>query len=329
VDIIGLNACDIHAFTQSPQEKMMQSSMKPSRLSLARRESLWAYAFIAPWTIGFIIFTFGPMLASLYFSFTEYDIVSPPKWIGLTNYINLFHDPLFWHSMSITFKYAVIALPLGLIISYLIAVLLNQKIRGINIWRTLYFLPSVIAGVAVALLWGRIFDPKYGILNPFLAHIGIKGPGWLSDPQWAIPALVIMSLWGVGGNVIIYLAGLQGVPTDLYDAAKVDGATAWQRFRHVTLPMTTPVIFYNLILGLIGTFQYFTEVYVLTNGTGNPARSTLFYNLYLYQNAFKYFHMGYASTMAWVLFVIVLVLTLLIFRSSDTWVFYEGQLRGR
>ena len=307
----------------------MQSSLKPPRLSLARRDSLWAYAFITPWILGFIIFTVGPMLASLYFSFTEYDIVSAPRWIGLRNYINLTNDPLFWHSLGITIKYAVIALPLGLAVSYMIAVLLNQKIRGINVWRTIYFIPSVIAGVAVALLWSRIFDPQFGILNPFLERFGINGPGWLSDPQWAVPALVIMSLWSVGGNVIIYLAGLQGVPTDLYDAAKVDGASTWQRFRYVTLPMTTPVIFYNLILGLIGTFQYFTEVYVLTNGTGAPARSTLFYNLYLYQNAFRYFHMGYASTMAWVLFIIVLAITLLIFRSSEAWVYYEGQLRGR
>ena len=307
----------------------MQSSLKPPRLSLARRDSLWAYAFITPWILGFIIFTVGPMLASLYFSFTEYDIVSAPRWIGLRNYINLTNDPLFWHSLGITIKYAVIALPLGLAVSYMIAVLLNQKIRGINVWRTIYFIPSVIAGVAVALLWSRIFDPQFGILNPFLERLGINGPGWLSDPQWAVPALVIMSLWSVGGNVIIYLAGLQGVPTDLYDAAKVDGASTWQRFRYVTLPMTTPVIFYNLILGLIGTFQYFTEVYVLTNGTGAPARATLFYNLYLYQNAFRYFHMGYASTMAWVLFIIVLAITLLIFRSSEAWVYYEGQLRGR
>jgi len=308
---------------------MMQSSFKPPRLSLARRDSLWAYAFITPWILGFIIFTVGPMLASLFFSFTEYDIVSAPRWIGLRNYINLINDPLFWHSLGITIKYAVIALPLGLVVSYIIAVLLNQKIRGINVWRTIYFIPSVIAGVAVALLWSRIFDPKFGILNPFLERFGINGPGWLSDPQWAVSALVIMSLWSVGGNVIIYLAGLQGVPTDLYDAAKVDGASTWQRFRYVTLPMTTPVIFYNLILGLIGTFQYFTEVYVLTNGTGAPARATLFYNLYLYQNAFRYFHMGYASTLAWVLFIIVLGITLLIFRSSDAWVYYEGQLRGR
>src|SRR5215212_2513819 len=322
VDSISRTTYAVYLFIRSSKETIMQSTLKPPRLSLARRESLWAYAFVTPWIIGFLIFTVGPMLVSLFFSFTSYDIVSAPKWTGLTNYINLFHDDLFWHSLGVTFKYAVIALPLGLTISYLIAVLLNQKISGINIWRTVYFLPSVIAGVAVALLWARIFDPKFGILNPFLAQFGIKGPGWLSYPQWAIPALVIMSLWSVGGNVIIYLAGLQGVPTDLYDAAKVDGATAWQRFRHVTLPMTTPVIFYNLILGLIGTFQYFTEVYVLTNGSsggglGGPARSTLFYNINLYQNAFKYFHMGYASTMAWVLFIIVLGLTLLIFRSSD------------
>lgn len=310
----------------------MQTTRTHPRLSLSQREAIWAYIFISPWLIGFIIFTVGPMLASLYFSFTDYDIVSSPKWVGISNYINLVHDQLFWHSLGITFKFALVALPLNLVISYLIAVLLNQNIAGRNIWRTVYFLPSVIAGVAVALLWVRIFDPKFGILNPFLEKLGIQGPGWLSDPHWALSALVIMSLWSVGGNIILYLAGLQGVPTDLYDAAKVDGATSWQRFWHVTLPMTTPVIFFNLVLGMIATFQYFTEVYVITSGTGNlggPARSTLFYNLYLYMNAFKYFHMGYASTMAWVLFVIVLGFTLLIFRSSDAWVYYEGQLRGR
>jgi len=304
-------------------------------ISLARRESLWAYAFISPWILGFIIFTVGPMLASLFFSFTDYNIVDPPRWNGINNYVNLFQDDLFWHSLGVTFKFAVVALPLGLVFSYLIAVLLNQKVRGVNVWRTIYFLPSVIAGVAVALLWVRIFDPRYGILNPLLEKIGIEGPGWFSDPQWAVPALVIMSLWGVGGNIIIYLAGLQGVPTDLYDAAKVDGANAWQRFWHVTLPMTSPVIFYNLVLGLIATFQYFTEVYVISSGNSNggglggPARSTLFYNIYLYQNAFKYFHMGYASSMAWVLFIIVLCLTLLVFRSSAAWVYYEGEVKGR
>jgi multiple sugar transport system permease protein len=301
-------------------------------LSLARRESLWAYTFIAPWIAGFIVFTLGPMLASLFFSFTEYNVVDKPEWIGLRNYLNLFQDKLFWHSLGVTLKFAALALPLGLVFSYFLAVLLNQKIRGVNIWRTIYFLPSVVAGVAVALLWLRILHPRFGLLNVALGAVGIKGPGWLSDPDWAVPALVIMSLWGVGGNVIIYLAGLQGVPTDLYDAATVDGANTWQRFRHITLPMTSPVIFYNLVLGLIGAFQYFTEAYVAGtsgNDLGGPARATLFYNIYLYQNAFKYFHMGYASTMAWILFVIVLALTLLIFRSSEFWVYYEGQLKGR
>jgi len=296
---------------------------------MSRREAAWAYFFISPWIVGFIIFTIGPMLASLYYSFTKYNIISPPQWTGLANIRDLLRDPLFWKSLQVTVYYAALALPLGLLVGFFLAVLLNQKIPGVNVWRTIYYLPSVIAGVAVALLWMRIFNPKIGILNPFLAKFGIQGPGWLNDPQWAMPALVIMSLWGVGGGMIIYLAGLQGVPTTLYEAAKVDGASLWQRFWHVTLPMVTPVIFYNLVMGMIGAFQFFTVVYVATGGSGSPARATLFYNLYLYQNAFKYFEMGYASTMAWILFLIVMALTILVFRSSAVWVYYEGELKGR
>jgi multiple sugar transport system permease protein len=319
--------------------------LKHSRLSLRRREALTGYLFISPWIVGFLIFTIGPMFASLYYSFTDYDIISPPVWNNFANYKRIFSgifeallthdsaklgDPIFWQSLKVTLTYAVMALPLGLIVGFFLAVLLNQKIPFVNLWRTIYFLPSVIAGVAVALLWSRIFNPRVGILNPIIEAIfHVKGPGWLGDPKWAVPALVIMGLWGVGGGMIIYLAGLQGVPTDFYDAAKVDGANLYQRFIHITLPMMTPVIFYNLVLGMIGTFQYFTEVYVITNGEGGPVRSTLFYNLYLYQNAFRYNHMGYAATMAWILFIIVLVLTLLVFRSSDLWVYYEGELRGR
>ena len=249
---------------------------------MSRQEAGWAYFFISPWIVGFIAFTAGPMLASLYFSFTEYNIIDVPQWLGLANFGNLFGDPLFWKSLQVTIYFASLALPLGLLLGFFLAVLLNQKIPGVNLWRTVYYLPSVIAGVAVALLWVRLFNARIGLVNPMLAKIGIKGPGWLQDPQWAVPALVIMSLWGVGGSMIIYLAGLQGVPTALYDAAKVDGANLWQRFRHVTLPMVTPVIFYNLVMGMIGAFQYFTVVYVATDGTGSPARSTLFYNLYLY-----------------------------------------------
>ncbi|MEW6716450.1 MAG: sugar ABC transporter permease [Chloroflexota bacterium] len=299
------------------------------RLTISQQEAVWAYLFISPWILGFLIFTIGPMLASLYYSFTSYNIISAPVWKGLTNYIKLFsNDPLFWHSLKVTIKYAAMALPLNLVIGLFIAILLNQKIPGVYIWRTVFFLPSVIAGVAVALLWVRIFNARIGLLNPFLKSIGILNPpGWLQDPKWAVSSLVIMSLWSVGGSMIIYLAGLQGIPTTLYEAAKIDGANRWQRFWQITIPMMTPVIFYNLVLGLIGAFNYFTEVYVATSGTGGPVRSTLFYNLYLYQNAFRFFDMGYASAMAWVLFVIVLVVTLLVFRSSPYWVFYEGEIR--
>jgi len=297
--------------------------------TMSRREAAWAYFFISPWIIGFIAFTAGPMLASLYFSFTEYNVVDSPQWVGLANYLNLFKDSLFWKSLQVTVYYASLALPLGLLFGFFLAVLLNQKVPGVNVWRTIYYLPSVIAGVAVTLLWIRIFNPRIGLLNPMLAKFGVKGPGWLQDPHWAVPSLVIMSLWGVGGTMIIYLAGLQGVPTALYDAAKVDGANLWQRFRHVTLPMVTPVIFYNLVMGMIVAFQYFTAAYVASGGEGGPARATLFYNLYLYQNAFRYFHMGYASTMAWILLLVVLILTLLVFRSSQAWVYYEGELKGR
>jgi multiple sugar transport system permease protein len=295
------------------------------RMSIQRREALTGYGFVSIWIIGFIIFTLGPMILSLFFSFTDYNIVTPPEWVGLDNYRKLFNDPLFWQSLKVTITYALVALPLSLLLGLALAVLLNQKIPFQRVWRTIYFLPSVIAGVAVALLWMRIFNPRFGLVNAFLALFGIEGPGWLNDPYWALPALMIMGLWGIGGGMIIYLAGLQGIPTDLYDAAKVDGASTRQRFRYVTLPMLSPVIFYNLVLGMIGTFQYFTEVYVTTGG--GPARATLFYNLYLYQNAFKFFDMGYASAMAWVLFLIVFGLTLLIFRSSAMWVYYEGELR--
>ncbi len=297
--------------------------------SLARREAAAGYFFLSPWIIGFVLLTLGPMIASLYFSFTQYNIVDPPKWIGAANYTRLLSDPLFWQSLKVTLYFAVLALPSGLVVGFMLAVLLNQKVPGVNLWRTLYFLPSVLSGVAVTLLWVILFNPQIGAVNLLLEKVGIKGPGWLNDPDWAIPSLVIMSLWGVGQNMIIYLAGLQGVPVDLYDAAKVDGANSWQRFRAITIPMMTPVLFYNLILGLIGTFSYFTQVYVATGGEGGPVRSTLFYNLYLYQAAFKYNEMGYASAMAWVLFIIILILTGMIFKSSSLWVYYEGELRGK
>jgi multiple sugar transport system permease protein len=302
------------------------------RLSLRRREELWGYIFISPWLIGFLIFTLGPMLASLFLSLTHYNITTPPVFVGLANYIKLFTgDPKFWHSLGVTVKYAVIAIPLNLLFGFSLAFLLNQKVPLLAFWRTMFYLPSVIAGVAVAILWSLIFNPRFGILNWGLSLVGIHGPGWLASPDWAVPALVLMSLWSVGGGMIIYLAGLQSIPTALYEAAELDGATRWQQAIRITLPLMSPVIFYNLVIGIIGTFQYFTEVYVLTatadGGLGAPAGSTLFYNVYLYSNAFRYLNMGYASAMAWVLFLVVLLLTLLVFKSSALWVYYEGELR--
>lgn len=295
-------------------------------LSLGRREAIWAYILISPWIIGFLVFTFGPMIASLCFSLTDYDIMNPLHFLGADNYARIFTgDPRFWHSLRVTLTYAVVAIPLGLVLGFILALMLNANIPGVSVWRTVYYMPSVLAGVATAILWSSLFNPRFGIINWILSWFGIKGPGWLSSTTWALPALIVMSMWGVGGGMIIYLAGLQGIPTTLYDAAMVDGANSWHKLRHVTLPMMTPIIFYNLIMGVIGTFQYFTNAYVMTSG--GPAEATLFYNLYLYNNAFSYMKMGYASALAWILFVIVLALTILIFRSSEAWVYYEGQLR--
>jgi len=295
-------------------------------LTPARREALWAYGLISPWIIGFLVFTLVPMVTSFVMAFMDYSIIQPAKWVGGDNYKTIMADPLFWQSVKVTLSYAGMSLIPSLVAGLALAMLLNTNVPGLSAWRTVYYLPSIISGVPVAILWGFVFNKRFGVLNWALAQFGIKGPGWLASPQWALPALAIMSLWGVGGGMILYLAGLQGVPTTLYDAAKVDGANGWNRLWHVTIPMISPVIFYNLVLGTIGTFQYFTTAYVLTSG--GPNYATWFYNLYLYRNAFYYNKMGYASALAWILFVFVLLLTLLIFRSSAAWVYYEGQLRG-
>lgn len=297
-------------------------------MSLSKREAIAGYLLIAPWIVGFIIFTLGPMLASLLFSFTNYAIAKPMDFLGLNNFIELFFkDYRFWHSMRVTLTYAVAAIPIGLVLGLLLALLLNTKVPFIAFWRTLYYTPSVVSGVAVAVLWSYLFNPRFGVINWILSLVNIQGPGWLSSPDWSLPALILMSLWGVGGGMIIYLAGLQGIPTTLYEAAEIDGANRTQQFFSITLPLITPVLFYNLVTGIIGTFQIFTSVYVMTSG--GPAESTLFYNLYLYNNAFRYQRMGYASALAWVLFVVVLVLTLLVFRTSAAWVYYEGELRKK
>ncbi len=292
------------------------------RLSkLRRQESKAFYAFISPWLIGFILFTGGPIIASLYFSLTNYTVISEPEFIGFENYKALSADPLFWTSLYNTLYYAVFYVPLGIIIAFLLAVLLNQKVRGIAIYRTIYYLPSIVPAVASAILWIWLLNPQWGLINTGLRLIGIEGPGWLTSEQWSKPGIVLMSLWGIGPWMIIYLASLQGVPEQLYEAAQIDGATNIQSFFRITVPLMTPAIFFTSVTGLIGAFQVFTQAYIMTNG--GPVNSTLFYALYLFRNAFNYLKMGYASSMAWILFLITFILTIIQFRLAREWVFYE------
>ncbi|WP_313999357.1 sugar ABC transporter permease [uncultured Paenibacillus sp.] len=292
-------------------------------LSRTQKEALDCYVFISPAVVGLLLFMLGPIVFSAYISFTDYDILGSPRWIGLQNYIDLVNDPFFWLSLKVTFVYAGVSVPLGLAVSLLLAMLLNQNLKGIYLFRVIYYLPAVISGVAVALLWKWIFNPEFGLLNWFLGLFGIRGPLWIFSETWALPSIILMSLWSIGGSILIYLAGLQGIPSELYEAAEIDGANRIRRFWSVTIPMLSPVIFFNLVMGIIGSVQVFTEGYVMTSG--GPNNSTLFAVLYLYRNAFNYLSMGYASAMAWVLFLIILTLTLLVFRSSPMWVFYEEQ----
>jgi multiple sugar transport system permease protein len=265
-------------------------------------------------------------VASLLLGFCEWDVISPITWVGLKNYGRLVNDPLFWQSLKVTGIYSLIDVPLGLFVGVVIALLMNQRIPGLSFFRTIYYLPSVVTGVAVSLLWIWIYNADHGLLNYFLGLIGIQGPQWLQNPRLVIPSLIGVSLWQAGGNMIIYLAGLQGIPTQLYEAARIDGARRGQVLFRITLPMLTPVIFYNLVVGIIKSLQTFTEVYVMTGG--GPNNASLFYMLYLYRNAFKWFKMGYASALAWILFVIVLVCTVFLLRSSRSWVYYEADSKG-
>lgn len=303
-------------------EPTTAAAPRPRRSTKQRRELWLGLAFVSPWLIGFTVFTVYPVFASLYFSFTDYNVVSSPRWIGLRNYVDLWNDPLFGKSLYNTLYLAAIGIPVSLIFSLIIAVMLNRKMRFQGLFRTIYFLPSVVPAVAVALLWRWFLNPDFGPVNQALEFVGIAGPGWLSDPMWSKPALILASLWGVGGSMVIYLAGLQNIPVPLYEAADLDGANAWQRLRYVTLPMLSPVILFNLIMGIITSFQAFTNIYVMTGG--GPSNSTMVYALYLYQNAFQFFRMGFASAMAWVLMVITIGALVLIFRTSG-WVYYEGQ----
>jgi multiple sugar transport system permease protein len=290
----------------------------------AARDTRTGLLFATPWLIGFLVFFAYPVLASFYYSLCQYDAIRPPHFIGLQNYQRLFfEDDLFWKSLGNTLYMVVFGLPVGLIASLGIAILLNQRLRGIAFYRTIFYLPSITPVVATSILWLWLLNPEMGLVNLALSKVGIIGPAWLTDPSWAKAALILMGLWGTGGGMVIYLAALQDIPESLYEAAALDGAGKATQFFRVTLPLLSPVILFNLIMGLIGTFQYFTQAYVMTNG--GPEDSTTFYALHLFNRAFLDFKMGYASAMAWILFLLTLAATLVVFKTSARWVYYSGE----
>ncbi len=301
------------------------------RTNYRAKEAIVGYLFVSPWIIGFLAFTLWPFLQSIYLSFTRYNIVSPAKWVGTANYrMLLTQDPLFWHSAWVTIRFALFAVPLGIIFGIALALLLNINVKGIAVFRTIFFLPSIVPTVATSVLFIWLLNPNIGLINRLLHVValllskpGFNGPAWLNTAPWAFYSLILMALWGVGGSMVIYLAGLKDIPVHLYEAATIDGANALRKMRHITLPMMTPVIFFNLIMGIIGAFQYFTQAYVMTPN-GGPEDSTYFYSLYLYNRAWKYLDMGYASAMAWMLFLIIIVMTGIVFRSQKKWVHYGG-----
>lgn len=288
------------------------------------KKDLVGYLFASPWLIGFAIFYVYAIGAAIYYSFCDYSVVEPPKWIGIGNYIELFaKDELVPVVFYNTIYYTVFAVPLGMIVAFMLASLLNQKIRGISWFRAIFYVPAVVPAVASSILWMWIFRPRDGLLNILLGYLGINGPNWLASPTWSKPALIIMSVWGVGGSMIIFLAGLQDVPKQLYEAAEIDGATGWHKFWKITIPMMTPTIFFVLITGVIGSFQVFTPAYIMTQG--GPADSTLFYVLYLFNKAFRDFRMGYASALALILFLIILAVSLVLLFTSEKWIYYEAK----
>ncbi len=290
------------------------------------REELIAYALITPWLLGFLIFTAGALVFSLGISFFSTDLLSPAKYVGLANYQQLFfEDDLFWQALKVTTLYTIGVVPLQVALGLLVALLLNQKIFGIGVWRTIFYLPSVVSGVAVAMIWIWFFQPDLGLFNYLLSKIGIAGPRWLFSEQWALPSLIMMSTWNIGPGMIIFLAGLQGTPQDLYEAAQIDGASAWDQFIRITIPLLSPQILFNSVMGIIGSYQVFTASFVTTEGGPNNATLTLV--LYLYRQGFLTARFGYASAIAWVLFAIIMTFTMLTFRSTRNAVFYEGQAR--
>jgi len=317
-----------------------------------RREMRTGYLFLSPWIFGFMVFTFLPIVASFFFSFIDLritdGIASAPKFVGLANYIQMFNDPQVgidprtWitflassstpSSMGVTITFGLLALPIGIFLPLFIALLMNSPhLKGQMAFRSLFYMPYIIPFVAAIFLWGGMLNPESGWINRFLVWAGMPKemtPQWANDVYWVYPTYILMGIWGIGNAMLIMLAGLQGVPTELYDAAKVDGANGWQTFWNITFPMISPVIFYNLVLSIVGLFQFFTTPLVVNNGTGRPGGATMFYNLYLYKNFFTFQNMSYGATLAWFLFLIILVVTFLLFYTSKYWVYYAGDSRS-
>lgn len=291
-----------------------------------QRENLYGYLFLLPWLIGFWGLFIGPGIASLYLSLTEYSVIGAPKFVGFANYVKMFtNDAQFWPSLWRTVYFSVIAVPLGILGSMLLAIMLNAKLRGVAVYRTLFFMPSLVPLVASVILFKWLLNADFGIVNQGLRALGVDPPGWFSDRNWAIPSLILMRLWGtIGGTqMIIFLAGLQGIPVELYDAASIDGANNWQRIRNVTIPLLTPTIFFNTVLGIIGALQTFAAAFVATEG--GPGFATWFYALHIWKHAFDYFNMGYAAALAWFFALIIVALTIVQMRLSKRWVFYYGE----
>jgi multiple sugar transport system permease protein len=289
---------------------------------MSQREAIDGFICISPWLLGLLVFTLGPFVVSFVLSFFRWNMIRPPVFVGVANYRELFTDQFVRYATKATVYYAGLSVPAGLLGGLAVALLMNLNLRGQSIYRTLIYSPAVVSGVATAMLWIWLLDAEAGLINSALRTIGIRGPAWLADERWAVPSLVLVNLWGVGGGMLVLLGALQNVPTTLYDAAKVDGAGAFRRFWHVTVPMISPILLFNLVTGFIGAMQAFTNAYVMTSG--GPHYATMFYVLYLYRSAFVDFRMGYASALAWLLFIIIMALTLVILRSSTVWVYYEG-----
>jgi multiple sugar transport system permease protein len=326
----------LYPFEQRSERKLSaQNSKKTEGRSMSKSrtheksgaiESLqfkWGLVFCAPVIIGLLVFILGPMIFSLVMSFTEWNIITPPKFIGLENFSNAFKDPLVSVSLKVTLHYTVLTVPLCTIVTFLLAMLLNSGVRGISVYRTIFYIPSIVPAVASAALWMFILEPQYGIVNSILRFMGLPRQYFLGTREWIIPTFAMMAVWGSGNTVVIYLAGLQGISRELYEAADLDGAGSFRRFLHVTVPLMTPIIFFNMIMGVIGAMQIFTQSYVMTGG--GPNNASLFYSLLIYRTAFRFQQMGYASAMSWIFFVIIAVMTFIVFHTSNRWVFYENK----